>query len=170
MKLYEVNQAILDALDRLEFDPETGEIGDNTDEVMKELDSLQMEKHRILVYLAKVALNNRAESSALKDEEKRLKDRRERLDRKTERIIHILDRECGEKTDLDIATLSYRKTSSLIVDDNAKAVRWLKRHKYKDCFTKPEPEVSKNPVKQLIGSGVEVPGCHIKTDNSCSLK
>lgn len=48
MKLYEVNAAIQSALDRLDFDPETGEIGENTEAVLEELDALEMERDGIL--------------------------------------------------------------------------------------------------------------------------
>jgi hypothetical protein len=58
--------------------------------------------------------------------------------------MKVLDRECaGEKTDLEMATFSYRKTSHLDVEDSEKAVRWLKRNKFKDCFHIPAPEVAK---------------------------
>ena len=55
MKLYEVNLAIEDIFERM-VDPETGEIiGD--DALMEELAALQMERGRILEYLAKLVLN-----------------------------------------------------------------------------------------------------------------
>ena len=58
MKLYEVNQAIEDIFERM-VDPDTGEIiGD--DALMEELAALQMERGRILEYLAKLVLNNKA--------------------------------------------------------------------------------------------------------------
>ena len=65
MKLYEVNQAIEDIFERM-VDPETGEIiGD--DALMEELGALQMERSRILEYLAKLVLNNKASIESIKD-------------------------------------------------------------------------------------------------------
>ena len=64
MKLYEIHAAILSLLDQLEPDPETGELPDSTDAVLERIDALQMEKHSILEYLAKLVLNLRAEISA----------------------------------------------------------------------------------------------------------
>ena len=85
--------------------------------------------------------------------------------------MEILNRECrGEKTSLGVATLSYRKTSRLEVTDSDAAVSWLKRKKYTDCFRIPAPEVAKTEVKKLIASGVNVPGCTVIEDLSCSLK
>ena len=171
MKLYEVNQAIEDALSRLDFDPETGEIGENTDEVMAELDALQMERTRILEYIAKVTLNIRAEAAMVEIEEERLKARRVALERKEERLLHILDRECaGEKTDLGIATVSYRKTEKVEISDSGAAVRWLKENGYDDCYRTPEPEVSKSEVKALLKKGQKVPGAVLVRHNNCSLK
>ena len=93
MELYEVNMAIQSALDRLDFDPETGEIGENTEAVLRELDSLEMERDRILEYVAKVALNIRSDVAVLKVEIDRLSKRRKALERKEEKLVS------GEKKD-----------------------------------------------------------------------
>ena len=171
MKLYEVNLAIQSALDRLDFDPETGEIGENTEEVLKELDALEMERDRILEYVAKVALNIRSDAASLKAEEDRLKKRRQALERKEEKLIMILDRECGgEKTDLGFATLTYRKSESLEVLDCAQAVAWLNDNGYSDCIRTPAPEVVKDAVKKLLKKDAKVPGVKLVTNNNCSLK
>lgn len=170
MKLYEVNAAIEDIIERM-VDTETGEVLSDSDDLMHELDSLQIERSRILEYLAKLVLNCRSESAAVKAEEDRLKARRESLSRKEERLMRVLDRECaGKKTDLGIATVSYRASSRVEVSDAAKAVRWLKRKKYTDCFRIPAPEVAKKEVKELINSGVKVPGCAVVESRSCLLK
>ena len=171
MKLYEVNAEIMRLMDAIEFDPETGEVLCDTDELYAQIHSLKLERQSILEYLAKLVINLRAEAAAVKAEEQRLKARRERLDRKEERLMQVLDRECaGEKTDLGVATFSYRKTSRVEVADSAKAVRWLKRHKYTDCFRVPVPEVAKAEVKRLLNAGTKVPGCSLVEDRSCSLK
>ncbi|WP_068540660.1 siphovirus Gp157 family protein [Olegusella massiliensis] len=75
MKLYEINQQIAELIDRIDIDCETGEIGESTDEVLKELDALEMERTDILTYLAKLVLNTRSDVAALKAEEARLKER-----------------------------------------------------------------------------------------------
>ena len=104
MKLYEVNQMIEGIFEQL-VDPETGEIVEN-EALLAQLDSLQMERSRILEYLAKLVLNTRSQMAALKEEEKRLKERRASLERKDTRLMEILDRECaGEKTDCGVATV-----------------------------------------------------------------
>ena len=171
MRLYEVNQEIQRLLLLIEPDPETGVIPDNCDEILEQLNALTMKRSDILEYLAKVVLDIRADISALKAEEKRLKERRTVLEYKEERLMQILDRECdGQKTDCGVATVSYRKTTRVDVSDAAKAVRWLKRNKYTDCFRIPEPEVSKINVKRLLQDGVTVPGVSLTQDMSCSLR
>lgn len=171
MKLYEINAEILRLTDQIEFDEETGEILCDIDSIQSQIDNLQMERHSILSWLAKLILNLRSEEAALKVEEARLRKRRERIARKQERLMHILDRECaGRKTDLDVATFSYRKTSHVDVSDAAKAVRWLKRNKHPECYRIPEPEVAKTEVKKLINAGAKVPGVTVVEDYSCQLR
>ena len=171
MKLYEINSEIAALLIQLEPDPETGEIPSNEDELIAQINALAMRREDILQYLAKLTLNCRAESAALKTEEARLKKRRDALDAKEERLLKILDRECGgETTDLGVATLSYRKTSKLEVTDEAKAVTWLKRHKFMDAIKVVAPTVYKTEVRRLLSAGQKVPGCKVVDDRSCSLK
>lgn len=171
MKLYEVNAQILALLDQLEPDPETGEIPPNEEELIAQINALAMRREDILQYLAKLVLNCRAESAALKAEEARLKKRRDSLDTKEERLLKILDRECGgETTDLGVATLSYRKVSKLEVTDETKAVNWLKRHKFMNAIKIVAPTVYKTEVRRLLNSGQKVPGCKVVDDRSCSLK
>lgn len=171
MKLYEINAEIQRLADQIDFDPETGEILMDADAIFEEIGKLKLERQSILEYLAKLVINTRAEIEAVKAEEARLKDRRIRLSTKENRLMKVLDRECsGKKTDLGVATFSYRQNSHLEVSNAEKAIRWLKRHKYTDCYRTPAPEVAKAEVKKLINAGEKVPGCAIVQDYSCLLK
>lgn len=169
MKLYEVNAAIMNAIEIL--DETDGEVNETTEKVMEELDALEMERDRILEYLAKVVLNIRSEAAAIKAEEERLKKRRQILENKEGRLISILDRECaGEKKDLGVATLSYRKSESLEVIDPLVTIAWLKENDHADCIKVPDPEVMKDAVKKLVKSDTEIPGVRLVTKNNCSLR
>ena len=171
MKLYEINKEILRLTNQIAVDEDTGEVAGDVEALCSQIDALQMERQSILEYLAKLVLNLRAEEVALKGEEARLKDRRSRLEKKEGRLLQVLDREChGEKTDLGVATLNYRKTVRLDILDAAKAIRWLKRNKHTDCFRIPAPEVAKTEVRKLIQSGIAVPGCQVIEDRSYSLR
>lgn len=169
MKLYEVNQAI-EGIFSLLVNPETGEVIPD-EALLAQLESLQMERSRILEYLAKLVLNTRAQVAGLKEEEKRLKERRAMLERKDDRLMAILDRECnGEKTDCGVATVSYRKTSRVEVDDDTAAISWLMQNGHPQCYKVPAPEISKAEVKKLLSAGTEVPGVALVQDYSCSLR
>ena len=174
MKLYEVNTEIQELLEQLEleFDPETGEIlGDRTDEILDRLHELEKEKGRILEWVAKEALNARAEVTAIKAEEERLAARRKALENKDKRLVKILERECGGiKTDLGFAVVSYRKSEKTEIFDEATALTWLAKNNHEECIKIKQPELSKTEIKKLIKSGVEVPGVMIKSENNCSLK
>ena len=170
MKLYEIDAEILRLTDQITVDEETGEILCDLDAITAQIGELQMERKSVLTYLAKLVLNLRAEQTALKTEEQRLKDRRQRLEKKELRLMEILDRECaGEKTDLGVATVSYRRTAKLNVTDNGATVAWLQKN-HEEFIRYPEPEISKNDVKKLIAAGAEVPGVELVNDLSCSLK
>lgn len=171
MKLYEVNTQIEALLEQLEPDPETGEIPSNEDEIIAQINALAMKREDILEYLAKLALDAKATVQAMKAEEKRLHDRRQRMESKQEHLIAILDRECGgQKTDLGVATLCYRKSTRVEVSDEKAAIEWLKKTGHDDCYRQPDPEISKLYVGKLLDAGEQVPGVERVTGISCYLR
>lgn len=171
MKLYEVNAQILDLLEQLEPDPDTGEVPLNEDEIIREINALAMKREDILSYLAKLALDNKAAVQAMKAEERRLHERRSRVERQQEHLISILDRECGgQKTDLGVATLCYRKSSHVEVTNKEKLISWLKEMGHDDCYHVPEPEISKLNVGRLLDAGIQVEGAARVVSMSCYLR
>ena len=171
MKLYEVNLAIQQVIDQIDFDPETGEILCDSEALFAQLNALEMERKSILSYLAKVVLNLRSDAAALKTEEDRLKDRRKKLEAKEERLLSILDRECaGEKTDCGVATFSYRASTKVDISDSGKTVSWLKENGHEDCYRTPDPEVNKNNIKRLLKAGIAIPGASLIEGQTYSLK
>ncbi len=171
MKLYEVNGRIAELMERLEPDPETGEVTGDVESIVSEIDGLQMERMDILRYLAKLVLNARSDLTEIKTEEKRLRERRNATSAKIDRLMGVLDRECGGvKTDCGVATVNYRQTSRVDVSDSGAAVAWLREHGYDGCFRQPEPEVSKTGVKTLLQDGKIIPGVALVQEKSCSLR
>lgn len=165
MKLYEVNLAIEQIIER-SVDPETGEIDDA---VLGELTELQEQKSDILQWIAKKVLNVRADIGSLKAEETRLKDRRLRLEQLENRLIGILSRECqGQKTDLGVATISFRKTTRVDVVNLPDCLKWLKGNFHDDAIKVTE-EVSKTKLKELLKDN-EIPGAVEVTYQSASLR
>lgn len=171
MKLYEVNQQIEDLILQLEPDPETGEIPANEDEIIAQINELALKKEDILQYLAKLALNTKATVQSMKAEEKRLHDRRQRMEQRQDRLIAVLDRECGgQKTDLGVATLCYRKSSRVEFKDENAAYEWLKKTGHEECYRIPKPEISKLYVGKLLDAGEKVDGAERVSSTSCYLR
>ena len=171
MHLYEINEQIRQLVQQLDVDEETGEILASSDDIMQQLNTLDMERSRILEYLAKVVLEARSEAAALKAEEDRLCKRRSALEHREERLMQVLDRECaGQKTDLGVATLRYRATTRVDVADSARAINWLRRHKLQDCIRVRDPEVDKTAVRRLLTGGSKIPGIELVSSQSCSLR
>ena len=174
MKLYEINEAMDALLDSLTVDPETGEVPVDADEIIAQIDELSMERQNVLEYLAKKVLNLRADGEAVKAELERLKERKESIDRHIKSIMNVLDRECGgEKTDLGVATISYRKSEVTEVQDEVETVQYLLSFpEFKDAVTVTEPKysVNKPELKKLLKAGKEIPGCTIVSKNNCTLK
>lgn len=171
MKLYEVNQQIEDLLNRLEPDPETGEVPADEEEIIERIKALSLKREDILSGIAKLALNAKAAAQAMKAEEKRLFDRRVRAEKRHERLISILDRECGgQKTDLGVATLCYRKTSRVEITDRSALIAWLQAGGHDDCYRVPEPEISKLNVGRLLDASVPVDGAERVQAVSCFLR
>ena len=171
MKLYEINEQIAELLYSLEPDPETGEIPLNYEELEEQIKALMEKKVSVLEYLAKAALNYRAEAEMLKAEEERLSTRRKSLEKKDKAIVSILDRECeGHKTNLGVATVCYRRSSRVEIKDSASALSFLEKNKHEECIKRTDPEIAKDKVKALVKDGTEVPGIAIVEVMNCSLR
>ena len=173
MKLSEVDKSLQYHLDRLEADPETGEIpsDDQRAEILYTIHELASKRRDILEYLAREALNVRAEAEALQEEEKRLASRRQACERQEERLIAILDRECGgEKTNLGVATLNYRNVPHVEVTDEPAAISWLLGKGLTNAVKYTAPTVYKTEIQRLIKLGRKVPGCKMVTDRHASLR
>ena len=171
MKLYEVDQKIDELIRMLEPDPETGEIPAKEEEIMAQLEKLAMKREDILKYLAKLTLNIRSNVASLKAEETRLKDRRKVNENKEEHLMSILDRECGgEKTDLGVATLYYRKTRHVEIENEDAVYAWACKNGFPECYRIAKPEISKMYVGKLMDAGYKIPGAMWVDGRSCWLK
>lgn len=179
MKLWEINKEIEELTSMFEYNAEAGAfVNQETGEIMSEeeldglFDNLQMEKHDILVYLAKEALNLGAEIDAVKAEEKRLKEYRMSKERKADRLLRIIDRECaGVTTDLEVAKFKYRKSegTTWAQENESKIILWLETNGHKECIKYAAPEIRKMDLKKLIKSGTDVPDVTIEQRLNGSL-
>lgn len=171
MKLYELNTEIDKLVEQLDFDWETGEIGENYDDALyQRIMQMSAEKHDILEYLAKKALNTKSDAEALDAEIKRLTERKRKAENRYKSLVNVLDRECaGEKTDLGVATVSYRTTTKVDFTEEGLCLAWLKDNGYTDAY-KVEETISKTELKKIFKKVDEIPGAVQITSKSCSLR
>lgn len=170
MKLYEINERAAAILAALEPDPETGEITACEEDLLEELSALEVDKHEVLSWIAKEQLNTKSEAASLQIEIDRLKKRMDACEARAERLLAVLDRECnGKKTDFGVATLSYRKSKAVVLDDENSVAGWLADNGYDDGIAY-SVKVSKAVVKRAIEDGCEVVGAHIEERTKAGLK
>lgn len=169
MKLYEIDERIEEITALLEPDC-NGEIPINYIELCNKLDALEIERQKKLENVAKFVITVRKEAEAVKSEEQRLASRRKVLENKEKSLMDYLNNACGgKKTDLGIATLSYRKSERVVIGDFGRAFDYLNEN-HRDCIRYGEPEINKTDVKALIVKGEKVPGVQIVQAISCSLR
>lgn len=161
MKLYEINAA-LEAL----VNPETGELLD-----YEAFESLQMARDEKIEGMALWYKDMVAEARAIKEEAETLTTRRKTLENKAERLKSYLDYQLGgEKFQTARCSLTYRKTSSLQVEDGEKLRQWCEANGHSDCIRYKEPELSKSAISALIKDGISVPFASIQEGRSLGVK
>ncbi len=171
MKLYETNKQLEELVMQLRPDEETGEMPENTDEIIEQIKNLQATKEEILNWIAREVLNARADHAAIKAEEERLHRTRQAKESLINRLISILDYECaGQNTDFGVCKLTHRKTTKTEVTDAEAAVNFLQRTGHDDALKYTEPEVNRTVAKDLIRHGVPVPGVELVDGISVSLR
>lgn len=167
MKLYEINAQIEAILSMIE--PDKNGVIDDT--YMDKLAALDCDRTRKLEDLCKYVLGMKAEAKALKEEADRLDARRKVLENKQKSVIRYLELATnGEPTDCGTASIRYRTGKRLEVTDAAAAAEWLEDNGCGDLVTYPAPKISANDVKAMLSAGAEVPGCHIETTRTCSVR
>lgn len=161
MTLYEIDSAIA-AL----ADPETGDILD-----FEALDKLQMERETKIENIALWYKNLTAEATAIKAEVDSLAERKQAAEAKAERLKKYLDYALdGTKFSTARCQVSFRKTSSLEIDDEPGLIEWAESNGHDDCVKYRKPEIKKKDFTGLIKSGVNVPYTKIIEGRSLAVK
>lgn len=161
MKLYEIDEAILNLVD-----PETGEILDY--EAFEELKMAREEKVEGMALWAK---NLDAEAKAIKAEEDALKARRQSLEKKSESLKGYL-REIlgGNKFSTPRVACTFRKTKSLEIPDEAAFIQAMQESMHYGFLRYKAPEINKTEITNAIKAGQEVPGAILVEKLSMSIK
>lgn len=171
-KLFEIKNQLDSLLAMLEVDPETGEVGcDNPEMVFTQIDMLTQEKDEIIRYLCEVYKEKKFLEKTVDDKIDDLRKQKDRLKRKQESLLRVIDRECnGEKKDYGFATVNYRKASSTVIDDEDTCLKFVQKNGFNTCYkVKTETKLDKAELKKLMANEY-VPGAHIETKLSCSVK
>lgn len=151
MSLYDLQMEILDCVD------ENGELLD-----VEKFEQLNMEIEKKIEGLCLWVKNLDAEAEAIKEEENALKDRRVRKENKAASIRkYIQDFLKGSKFETSRVAISYRKSESLKILDNAVIP---------DEYIKYKPEVNRADLKRAVKDGLKVEGVYIQENNNMSIK
>ena len=153
MKLYDINQEILDCIDM-----ETGEII-----APEKLEALQMDKHEKLRNIAFVALNATADAQAYEEQEKKFEPRKKAAKATVEWAKATLARELGgEKMKEAEFTVSYRKSEAVEVAEGASVP---------DKFlVEQAPKIDKAGLKKALRGGAVIDGVTIVEKQNILIK
>ena len=158
MKLYEIENAILDCIDL-----ETGEVIDT-----ERLDALQMERDAKIENVALWIKDLKAEAEAIKAEKMALAERQKVAENKAESLknwlAYALD---GQKFSTAKCAISFRKTEKVEISDVG-MIRLMKEHD--ELLTYKDPEPNKTAIKQALKDGLTVQGVQLVQNMSTIIK
>ena len=158
MKLYEIDNAILECIDL-----ETGEIIDT-----EQLDKLQMERDTKLENVACWIKDLKAEAEALKNEKQALAERQRVAENKAESLKKWLAYALqGEKFKTPKCAISFRKSEAVEVTDEG-LNNLMKEHD--ELLTYKAPEPNKTAIKQALKDGLNVAGVQLVQNTSTIIK
>lgn len=159
MKLYEINNAILDVIEKgFVVDEETGEVEFTADD----LENLEIARDDKIENLCLYVKDLKAFAEEVKKEETALKAKRDRIVKKAENITNYIDFVLsGEKFETPKCSVTYRKSAKVVVADGAELPAE---------YTKIKVEPDKTAIKNAIKSGVQIDGCTIEETNNIQIK
>ena len=152
MKLYEINEAILNCID-----PETGEVD------CEKFDALMMERNEKIENLACWHKDLLSEAAAIRAEEKALAERRQAKERRAESISRYLEKVlAGQKFETSRAVCSFRKSQKVEITD---------LDKIPDDYLKySQPTADKAAIKAAIKDGLTIEGAELVDSVTMSIK
>ena len=158
MKLYEIDNAILDCIDF-----ETGEIID-----IDKLNELQLERETKIENVALWIKDLKAEAEAIKAEKMALAERQKVAENKAESLKKWLAYALqGEKFKTARCSVSFRNTESVeVTPEGLEAL--MKEHD--ELLTYKDPEPNKTAIKQAIKDGLIVQGVQLVHNTSTIIK
>lgn len=160
MKLYQISDAIRQALDHIELDEETGEIL-NADE----LHAVEAEAADKIEATALYLRELDAEAKAAKEEADRMIARVKSMQKRSDYLKSML-------LDALHATGKVKTVRVTVSIRTTKAVEIAEGADLPEAYTTVKTTVSPNKVaiKQALLDGVEIPGCHLEARESVSIR
>lgn len=159
MKLYEIDNAILDCIDL-----ETGEIID-----IDKLNELQIERDAKIENVTLWIKDLKAEAEAIKAEKQKLAERQKSAENKAESLKKWLAYALGgEKFKTAKCSVSFRNTET--VEVTAEGLENLMRGGNDELLTYKAPEPNKTAIKQAIKDGLNVAGVQLVQNVSTIIK
>ena len=158
MKLYEIDNAILDCIDL-----ETGEVIDT-----ERLDALNMERDAKIENVACWIKDLKAEAEAIKVEKMALAERQKVAENKVESLKNWLAYALGgQKFSTAKCAVSFRNTESVeVTEEGLEAL--MKEHD--ELLTYKAPEPNKKAIKDAIKDGLSVAGVQLVQNVSTIIK
>lgn len=158
MKLYEIDNAILECIDM-----ETGEIID-----IDKLNDLQLERDTKIEGVACWIKDLKAEAEALKNEKMALAERQRVAENKAESLkkwlVYALQ---GEKFKTSKCSVSFRKSEAVEVTEEG-LNNLMEEHK--DLLTFKSPEPNKKAIKDALKDGLNIAGVRLECNTSVIIR
>lgn len=152
--LYEINEQLLNLTDS-----ETGEIED-----WSAFEALQLARDEKIENIALYHKNLLAEAAALKAEEKSFADRRKRAENKADSLKRYLDNALqGQKFNTVKVAISYRKSTSVEVDETKLPANWLREVPATHVVDKVE-------IAKALKAGETIEGATLVERNNIQVK
>lgn len=152
MTLYEIDLALMQAVDQ-----ETGEI--NTEV----FDQLMMEREKKIEGIALWVKNLKADAAAYKAEKEAFAERQKAAENKADSLMQYLSMVLhGEKFETTKTKVSFRKSESLEVSEDAKIPEEFLKYK--------EPEVNKADLKKAVKAGLVLDGVQLVQKQNIQIK
>ena len=167
MKLYEIAA-------ELERFLESVENGDIPEECMADtLESITLMLEDKADNIACMIKNMTAEAAAIKEEEGKLAERRKLKEKQVDRLktylADVLTRSGYTKLETPRNKMTFRKSESVAIEDEAKLIEWAMKHN-DELLTYKAPTINKTAIKEAIKSGQAITGATLESKMNLQLK
>lgn len=153
--LYKINIELLEKYGEYEasIDPETGEVMDETEDLLRQIEALKIDRFEKVENIGCLIKNLRSDAEQIKAEADKLTKRAKAAQNKADRLKSYLEREFfGEKYKSSRVAISWGRTKSVnIIDESLVPQEFL--------TTKVEVNPNKKEIGAVLKAGGEVSGC-----------